>query len=91
MAKAKQVWIHKFHPNNGRLTMIRIRKMSDDTLGMWIAHGTMANAVYSGRDEIIQRWGMRGPSPMSMFEWTSQKLAQLERERDRRTRYKRTR
>jgi len=38
-SKPKKVWVDKFHPNNARLTMMRVRRMSDEDIEAWIKFG----------------------------------------------------
>lgn len=83
--KPKQVWIDKFHPNNGRLTMIRLNKLSAADLRAWIKIGRREIRRFTLRDEFFLQWRAygHGPTHMSMREWCEGKVRLLLRMLDR--------
>jgi len=72
-AKPKQVWIDKFHPNNGRLKFARLKLMSDSELQGWIALGMRDIKRYEEKDETFNVW-RGGMEPASMLEWCQKRV-----------------
>lgn len=84
-SKPKKVWIDKFHPNNGRLQLIRLRKLSVADLESWIKIGKKEIEKYRVKDEFFNQFRQFGPiAHRSMREWCIERVQMLERLLERR-------
>lgn len=83
-SKPKKVWVDKFHPNNARLTLQRVRKMPDEDIAAWIKVGNDEIERYKVNNEFFDQFrGYGPPVPMSMLVWCIEKVDMLQRTLDR--------
>ncbi len=75
--KPKQVWIDKFHPNNGRLKLARLKTMTSNELQAWITLGLREIKRYEEKDETFNVW-RGGMEPASMLEWCQKRVKLIE-------------